>query len=514
MSEWNPAPFQTHLTGLAKDLSRQAFWKTALFGTVLLERQWPVYARASIGRAWGAAREVRNVLDRFWQAVPTGVRIHDKYLLSLEERPVEPVEEPWDRAAAAVLEGCIRLLAVFREKDKRAAGALAEENLHSLANFLSACGEECAPEHPLVRAELAFQRELCRRLYAVPNAEKPAFVAALRGEDFGSLLGERWFPNYPDYKPCKRQARPVPELRYTSTRYDALLAEEGKVSRWERRRRDIQKRERLLDTRAWPPRADGTPGRAMNASDVVRTYDVLQWEYSTGAKECLLSTGDGALAKVLYGLAARSCQALLDLIDKGWPTEKRGTDGFGRDLLTPARCAYLAGDIPLTLGLLQQSWTSAYQGPNCQMLREPQTGWLDREEIRIFYALLQGDEAGARSQLEHSGETWAAPYRLLLAGDGAGLHKHVVKHIRALRGHFEYQAYRPTVAFSALVLLKLARERGVAVEVPHVVELPPALLEDTPADWARWPLAGQALLDEALGPRGDRLLAQLKQMEQ
>lgn len=44
--------------------------------------------------------------------------------------------------------------------------------------------------------------------------------------------------------------------------------------------------------------------------------------------------------------------------------------------------------------------------------------------------------------------------------------------------------------------------------------MPPALLEDTPADWARWPLAGQALLDEALGPRGDRLLAQLKQMEQ
>lgn len=40
MSEWNPAPFQRHLTGLAKDLGRHAFWKTALFGTVLLERQW------------------------------------------------------------------------------------------------------------------------------------------------------------------------------------------------------------------------------------------------------------------------------------------------------------------------------------------------------------------------------------------------------------------------------------------------------------------------------------------
>ena len=148
------------------------------------------------------------------------------------------------------------------------------------------------------------------------------------------------------------------------------------------------------------------------------------------------------------------------------------------------------------------------------MLREPQTGWLDREEIRVLYALLQGDEAGARNLLvEYAGEAWAAPYRLLLAGDGAGLHKHVVKHIRALRGHYEYQAYRPTVAFSSLVLLKLARLRGVAVEVPQVVELPPALLDDAPADPDARPLAGQALLREALGPQGDRLLTELKQME-
>lgn len=514
MDVWNPPAIQAHCKALETDLSHQAFWKTALFGTILLERQWPIYARASVGRAWGAAREVRKVLDRFWQAIPTGVRIHDKYLLSLEEHPVEPAAEPWDQAAAAVLAGCVRLLEVFGKKDKKAAGRLAGENLHTLERFLSACGEEYAPEHPLVQAELTVQRDLCQRLCQVPNGEKPALVAACRGADFGSLLGERWFPGFSELKPLKRRAKPVAELRYTSTRYDALLAEERKASHWERRQKEIRLREQLLETRAWPARPDGTPGRALNASDVIRTYDVLQWEYSAGAKECLLSTGDGALAKVLYGLAAQSCEALLCLIDLGWPTEQRGTDGFGRDLLTPARCACLAGDIPLTLRLLQRSWTCDYQGPNCQMLREPQTGWLDREEIRVLYALLQGDEAGARNLLvEYAGEAWAAPYRLLLAGDGAGLHKHVVKHIRALRGHYEYQAYRPTVAFSSLVLLKLARLRGVAVEVPQVVELPPALLDDAPADPDARPLAGQALLREALGPQGDRLLTELKQME-
>lgn len=301
-------------------------------------------------------------------------------------------------------------------------------------------------------------------------------------------------------------------MRYTSKQYDALLEEKGRCW-WDRRQLDIQERERLLEKRVWPDWADGTPGRAMTATDVVYTYDVLQWEYSAGAKECLLSNGDGVRAKALYGLAAQSCEALLSLIDRGWPTEKRGTDGFGRDLLFPAQCAYLAGDIPLALKLLQRSWTTEYQGPNCQMLCEPQTGWLDREEIRVFYALLQGRDAEALTLLNASGERWAEPYRLLLAEDGGGLYKFIVKQIRALRGHYEYQAYRPTVAFFSLVLLKLARKKGVAVEVPQVVELPPALLDDAPADTKKWSLAGQTLLKEALGPDGDKLLATLKLRE-
>ena len=35
-------PFAAHLDTLVKELKKQAFWKTALFGVVLLERQWPV----------------------------------------------------------------------------------------------------------------------------------------------------------------------------------------------------------------------------------------------------------------------------------------------------------------------------------------------------------------------------------------------------------------------------------------------------------------------------------------
>lgn len=509
---YDRTPFTAHLDGLVKELKKQAFWKTALFGTVLLERQWPVYERLAAGREWGAAREVRKVLDRFWKGIPTGVRIGDSFWVLLEDNPVEPVTEPWDQVAALTVKGGLRLMEIFREKDNKAAGELAEGNLIFLARALSACGEEGTLAHPLFQAELDFQSALCARLCQVPNSEKVEFVNNCKGECFNSIMGELWFPDYPDYKPLKRKKKQETVLRYTSKQYDALLEEKGQTW-WERRQLDIQKREQLLNKRAWPDWADGTPGRAMTASDVVYTYDVLQWEYSTGAKECLLSTGDGVWAKALYGLAAQSCEVLLCLIDRGWPTEKRGTEGFGRDLLFPAQCAYLAGDVPLTLKLLQRSWTTEYQGPNCQMLREPQTGWLDREEIRVFYALLQEDEGEAQNLLNASGERWAEPYHLLLAGDGAGLYKYIVKQIRTLRGHYEYQAYCPTVAFFSLVLLKLARQRGVTVEVPHVVELPTALLDDIPADNEKWPLAGQAFLKEALGPDGNKLLEKLKLQE-
>ncbi len=506
------APFAAHLERLEKELKKQAFWKTALFGTVLLERQWPVYERLAVGREWGAAREVRKVLDRLWKGVPTGVRIGDNFWQLLEDNPVEPVTEPWDPVAALMMDNALHLMKLFREKDGKAAGELAQRNLLFLGQALSACGEEGNFSHPLFQAELDFQNALCARLCQVPNREKVEFVNTCKGETVDSIMGELWFPDYPDYKPLKRKKKQETVLRYTSTQYDSLLEEKGR-SDWERRQMDIQEYERLLDTGFWPDWADGTPGRAITASNVIYVYDALQWEYSVGAKECLLSTGDGVRAKALYGLAAQSCEALLCLIDRGWPTEKRGTDGFGRDLLFPAQCAYLAGDIPLTLKLLQRSWTTEYQGPNCQMLREPQTGWLDREEIRVFYAFLRREDAEAQTLLDACGDPWTEPYRLLLARDGAGLHKYIVKQIRALRGHYEYQAYRPTVAFSSLVLLKLTRQREVEVEVPHVVELPPALLDDTPADTEKWPLAGRALLKEALGPNRDKLLAKLKLQE-
>lgn len=96
---------------------------------------------------------------------------------------------------------------------------------------------------------------------------------------------------------------------------------------------------------------------------------------------------------------------------------------------------------------------------------------------------------------------------LLLEGDGPGLYREVIRLVRALRRHYDYQAYRPVLSFRALSLLRLARLRGVTVEVPDVVEVPPALLAEEPISTADWPPIGQELVDIALSPQGEGLLA-------
>lgn len=81
---WNPDSFREYFSELSKQLKHQAFWKIVLFGVLLLERQWPVYEKLSVGRTWGVAKEVRQVLDRLWKGVSSGMRLDDKYLLMLE----------------------------------------------------------------------------------------------------------------------------------------------------------------------------------------------------------------------------------------------------------------------------------------------------------------------------------------------------------------------------------------------------------------------------------------------
>ncbi|MDE7428366.1 MAG: YjaG family protein, partial [Lachnospiraceae bacterium] len=72
--------WDAHLMQIEVLMKGQPFWKIALFGVMCAERQWPVYERLCVGREWGNAKGMRKVMERIWQAIPTGYAIGDSYM--------------------------------------------------------------------------------------------------------------------------------------------------------------------------------------------------------------------------------------------------------------------------------------------------------------------------------------------------------------------------------------------------------------------------------------------------
>lgn len=538
--DWNPGPFPAHCQELSKALGRQAFWKTALFGVLLLERQWPVYERLSVGRPWGAAKEIRQVLDRLWMGVPTGARLDDKFLLALEENPVEPQEMPWDLAAASTVADALRLIHVFRRKDKKAAGELAERNLRCLCLCLSACGEACTPEHPLAAAELAYQRALCGRLCEVPNQEKAAFIARCRQEAAGSLLGDRWFPDYPDYPPLKRRPKKLPVLRYTHVRYDDYVEQakqpgQDGLNAWEGQRRNLA----LYDTwLTWPnqmpndcrlqhPLIRHVVRRWPMPENLPEVYNYFSLSLQLMARDCWACTEDPEQVRGLFWLSARAQEACYALLERGWPcsTYLAYPNSMQKYLPGPTFYAVCAGDWDLAERLLKR-WRRPLK-----LCGEP-APWRMAPATRVWLALLLGDDEQARFLMIKETQGMRPPtneeslwprrypwngweeacriFRMLLEGDKKGLEKAVIKDIRSIRAGYEQDLV--TLAPYDLALWKLARRRGLELDLPPVSELPAALLEDKPLDAGTWKLPGQAVLDEALGPRGMDLLERWRRL--
>lgn len=195
---------KAHLLHLKQLMKKQPFWKSALFSVLCIERQWPVYERLSVGREWGNAKDLRKVVDRFWKAIPTGYGIGGSYLAIVQDSLVVP-EEDWDALAAEFVQTIEGLFELFDMKDKETASIIAERNLEFLSLFLDfeATGEE--DFHPLTKAEHAFQLQLVEKLAAVQNKDKPACVQEYHTQIVGSIIGEMWFADYPDYKPLKHK---------------------------------------------------------------------------------------------------------------------------------------------------------------------------------------------------------------------------------------------------------------------------------------------------------------------
>lgn len=529
------APFQEHFLEITQQLKQQAFWKTALFGVLLLERQWPVYERLSVGRAWGAAKEVRQVLERLWKGVPIGMRLDDKYLLMLEENPVEPLEEPWDFVAACMVTDSLTLIHTFRKKDKKAAGRLAEQNFRCLRFLLESCDEEFIPTQPLVAAELAFQRELCQRLCQIPNKEKAAFIAQCREEKVGSLLGAQWFSNYPDYKPLKRKSKKLPALRYTHVRYDDFVEEQKRrdgqgLDAWDANRAELEAYDTWLnwcsqmpnDCDIQNPIIQHAVGRWVMPESLAEIYDYFALRIGLDAQTGWACTEDAELVRGLLWLCARAQEGCYALLEKGWPCSAylAYENSMHKYLAGSAFHAICAGDWALAERILKR-WHKPLT------LRGKPAPWRLIPATRVWLALVQGDDEQARFLIQKETESRRLPtkeeklwphlypwndweedcetFHMLLEQDKKGLEKNIIGGIRTLRGQFEMSSV--TLSTYNLALWKLARRRGMELDLPLVSEMPVALLEDKPLDAGRWRLPGQAVLDEALGVHGLELLA-------
>jgi len=537
---WNPVSFETHCSKLSKQLNRQAFWKTALFGVLLLERQWPVYEKLSVGRTWGAAKEVRQVMDRLWKGVPTGIRLDDKYLLMLEENPVKPQSEPWDSVAACMVRDCHALIYTFFKKDKKAAGILAEQNLRSLNVFLDICREDCTPDHPLVVAELTFQWELCQRLSEISNKEKVVFIAQCREENVGNLLGNRWFPDYPEYKPLKRKSKKLPALRYTHLRYDRYV-EEAKtpdkdgLNAWERKKAVLKAYDVWLnwsenmpnDCDIQHPAIQHAARRWLMPDSFAEIYDYLALTIGLDARSGWACTKDPEMVRGLFWLCARAQEGCYALLEKGWPCSQylAYENSMHKHLTEPAFYAICAGDWVLSEHILKR-WHKPLT------LRGKLASWRNVPATQVWLALVQGDDEQARFLIEKGTQSKRFPtkeeklwphlypwnaweedckiFRLLLDRDKKGLEKEIIRGIRSLRSQYEFAMV--TLSSYNLALWKLALRRGMKLDLPPVSELPAALLEDKILDAEKWKLPGQAVLDEALSPEGMKLLVKWTQL--
>ena len=261
--------------------------------------------------------------------------------------------------------------------------------------------------------------------------------------------------------------------------------------------------------------------------NLAEIYNYFSLTFQLAARPCWACTGDPEQVRGLFWLSARAQEACYSLLEKGWPcsTYLAHPNSMQKYLPGPAFYAICAGDWDLAERLLKR-WHRPLK------LRGEVSSWRKVPATRVWLAILSGNDEQARFLMEKGTQGMRPPtnderlwpqrnpwygweedcetFRMLLNGDKKGLEKAIIKDIRSIRAGYEQDL--ATLAPYDLALWKLARRRGMELDLPPVSELPAALLEDRPIDDERWKLPGQAVLDEALGPNGMELLSRWKQL--
>lgn len=461
--------WEKHLGQVEALLKGAPFWKTALFGVQCLRRQKPVYERLCVGREWGNARGLHKVVERFYQAIPTGYAIGGSYLAAIEDSAVVP-EEDWDALAVEYVQNVELLLELFESKDKKAARALAERNLEFLYIYLDfeATGHEGL--HPLMEAEMEFQIRLAETLKAAENRDKRALVQQCREAEVESILQDAWFADYPDYKPVRRKKTgPGSDgLRFRTAHQIACLKNKDYNLCWEA---DAGRFAALEAYRAseWygrPPMAVLPPalerasiGVHMFAKGKYRDfYESMCFRYDKRAQELYLKGED--MAEVLKALYQAGECAILStrLWREGGRQGDRPYWGYQHTGTYYAMLIYRYDEAE-------------------RMIEDGETAY-----ARLLWRLLAGDREGAGALLEacraqadgiYRGTDWRMA-EALCRGDGEAVRAAAVKYLRAIRA--VESLYCEVFPMPLILALRAAAGMGCEIRPIAVSELPAALI--------------------------------------
>lgn len=193
------SPSRTHILKVQKDLEDMSNENVFIFATACIERQWPVYQRASQGQRWDQSGLLRGSLDMIWGWL-CQLRIRPASLArECETAVLEDVDTDEEGAAFHVSNSIYALASIVESNQPQHGYQAAQSNLDLIDAFLyerlslavSDANDALVDAHELMKNEMEMQ---CHDLVDLNQPYSPSLAAALRGRSTGhSLLGGYWY---------------------------------------------------------------------------------------------------------------------------------------------------------------------------------------------------------------------------------------------------------------------------------------------------------------------------------
>jgi hypothetical protein len=189
-----------HEERLRQALEKMDASQAFVFAAACAERQWPIYDRASQGKAWSRAELLRRTLDAVWDWLLRRRGKPQGLARQCEAAILEDIEEDSDQAASNAANVIYGLAAIVESGRKDHVLYAARENLSFIEAFVSELmGVIPSPENvPSIEAHELMQEEIRRQqddLRVVSgSALLPGAIEGLRSRSIGvSILGEYWY---------------------------------------------------------------------------------------------------------------------------------------------------------------------------------------------------------------------------------------------------------------------------------------------------------------------------------